>query len=384
MRFEALPAKFGDSLLLTIPDQGAVRRMLIDGGPSGVYASALKAKLQSLKPAGGPLVLDAVMVSHVDDDHVVGLVELFTGIKASVDAHQPRAVRIEKLIHNSFEGLAKGSGHAAGGPVGPFASLSSGPDTDDLGEAAEIFASIENGAALRTLAKGLGIPINPDATPSGDIFRSAHPPMGFSVGQAKFVILGPLQGDIDKLRAEWAKWEAAQSKDAREAFAAYADKSVPNLSSIVALVDWQGRKMLLTGDARGDKTLKGLEASGLLAPHGKLELDILKLPHHGSIRNVDKDFFARLPARHYVASGDGKFGNPDRATLELIAEVRAASPDFTLHLTYSVDHIQQTHRKYREALHKTYTPAEHDIDDVVAHLKAMGATVTEGPVSIDL
>ena len=65
---------------------------------------------------------------------------------------------------------------------------------------------------------------------------------------------------------------------------------------------------------------------------GTLALDILKLPHHGSIRNVEADFFERLPARHYVISANGRDGNPETATLEAIAASRA-DDDFTIHLT---------------------------------------------------
>ena len=76
----------------------------------------------------------------------------------------------------------------------------------------------------------------------------------------------------------------------------------------------------------------GLETAGKLAAGGTLELDVLKLPHHGSIRNVDHDFFTRLPARHYVISADGRDGNPESAALEAIAASRA-DDDFEIHLT---------------------------------------------------
>ena len=98
------------------------------------------------------------------------------------------------------------------------------------------------------------------------------------------------------------------------------------------LAEAGGKSMLLCGDARGDHVLEGLESAGKLAAGGTLALDILKLPHHGSIRNVDHDFFERLPARHYLISADGRDGNPESATLEAIAASRA-DDDFEIHLT---------------------------------------------------
>ena len=92
--------------------------------------------------------------------------------------------------------------------------------------------------------------------------------------------------------------------------------------------------MLLTGDARGDYVLEGLEQEKQLDADGKLHVDILKLPHHGSDRNVEKSFFQKITADHYVASADGTFINPDRATLEMIIDTRGKDAKFTIHLTY--------------------------------------------------
>src|SRR6185436_15688532 len=64
--------------------------------------------------------------------------------------------------------------------------------------------------------------------------------------------------------------------------------------------------------------------------------DVLKMPHHGSIRNIDTSYFETIQADHYVMSADGKFDNPDLATLEMISKMRP-DDDFTLHLTYPTD-----------------------------------------------
>ena len=86
--------------------------------------------------------------------------------------------------------------------------------------------------------------------------------------------------------------------------AAYLDSSVYNLSSIVVLARAKRKTMLLTGDARGDDVLAGLREAGLLR-RSPLHVDVLKLPHHGSDRNVETDFFRKIVADHYVVSADG-------------------------------------------------------------------------------
>ena len=89
------------------------------------------------------------------------------------------------------------------------------------------------------------------------------------------------------------------------------------------------KRILFTGDARGDKVLAGLELAGLLKADGKstMHVDIFKVPHHGSDRNVDPIFFRRITADHYVFSGNGEHGNPERETLQMFLDERGDRED---------------------------------------------------------
>jgi hypothetical protein len=49
-----------------------------------------------------------------------------------------------------------------------------------------------------------------------------------------------------------------------------------------------------------------------------------------------------------VASGDGKHGNPEIATLEMISEARGDSV-FTLHLTYREERLEKFFKKEKKA-----------------------------------
>ena len=94
-----------------------------------------------------------------------------------------------------------------------------------------------------------------------------------------------------------------------------------------------GKRILLTGDARGDKIIQGLELVGALKPQETMHVDVLKMPHHGSDRNMETSFLERIIADHYVFSGDGEYGNPERATLEMLLKARGDA-NYTIHLTY--------------------------------------------------
>jgi hypothetical protein len=144
------------------------------------------------------------------------------------------------------------------------------------------------------------------------------------MGNLQVHIVGPTRGTLKALQDEWGVWLADQMKKEKEADAVKAaralDKSVPNLSSIMLLVEGDGKTVLLTGDGRGDHLLEGLQQAGMLNADGTLHVDLFKLPHHGSNRNVTAELFERITADTYLICADGKHDNPDYQTLKWLVE----------------------------------------------------------------
>ena len=85
-------ARKGDCLLLHYGTKTKPRLMLIDGGPSGVYKPHLEPRIQEIRKKRklddvDPLTVDLMMVSHVDDDHARGLLDLTGEEIVRADAH---------------------------------------------------------------------------------------------------------------------------------------------------------------------------------------------------------------------------------------------------------------------------------------------------------
>lgn len=390
--FEALPARYGDSLFLTFREPARTLRLLIDAGPANVYRAAVRPRLEREKQAsGGELTLDAVMVSHIDEDHILGLLDLLSELQDADQRQQPRPYDVRWLLHNSFDALlAEGEGGAARALGGQtvLAGLGGaealiGPGGEPLGHTAElVLASYSQGSRLASLAAALKITRNP---PDGSPIMSVAEPRVLKLGEATLTIVGPREKELTRLREEWRKWRAKQAAKPPASLVALLDESVPNLSSIVALLEYQGARVLLTGDARSDYIHAGLKAAGLTDAAGRMKVDVLKLPHHGSVRNITLDFLKKVTARHYVASGDGTYGNPDRETLELIEKARPRG-DYDVHLTYSAADCDHTHEAWRRGRKgPAYDPLTDGIVPVVERWRATGKIrVHEGPVSIAL
>ncbi|MGH7340597.1 MAG: hypothetical protein ACREKH_08925, partial [Candidatus Rokuibacteriota bacterium] len=215
------------------------------------------------------------------------------------------------------------------------------PAEEVIVDTLKVLASIEQGARLRADAKRLDFPRTPELDGKLAIATEGRGPVDIGRGLT-FTVVGPIQAELLELQRKHDEWLADLKKEGKSptaALAAYVDTSVPNLSSIVVMAEARGKRMLLTGDARGDKIVEGLELVGLLGPRRKLHVDVLKVPHHGSANNLEQSFFERVTADHYVFSGDGEHGNPEREALEMLLNARGEDAPFTIHLTYPIDEI---------------------------------------------
>jgi hypothetical protein len=370
-------ARKGDCLLLHFGTKAKPGLIMIDGGPKSVYAPHLKPRLMKIREArnikkNDPLPVDVLMVSHVDDDHIQGILDFTREEIANVQAHKPRLLQVLSLWHNSFDeiigsqpaeltasvaatfkteastGAVDLSDEKVGSVEDIFIDRNPGgnedADAELVSSSLKVLASIAQGFRLRMDAERLGYERNAEF--DGKLIVAAKGEAPTTVGESLDVtVIGPMLEEIQALHKDHQKWLEdleSKGKTAEEALAAYVDKSVPNLSSIVVLVEADKKRMLLTGDARGDKVLEGLQLAGKLdrGDKTKIEVDLVKVPHHGSSNNLDKDFFERIIAKHYVFSGDGEHGNPERESLEMLLKARKDG-NYKIHLTYPLPDIDR-------------------------------------------
>ena len=355
---DVIRARKGDCLMLHYGSKDNPHLIMIDGGPKRVYADFLKPRIDQIRKARTltnkqPLQVDLLMVSHVDDDHIQGILDLTREMLARDMEHKPQLIQVLDFWHNSFENII---GQTPQELTAMFtdqfgaASMEGEPpddltvDRDDeceevIGSTLKVLASIKQGAQLASDANRLEFPLNSDF--GGNLVLAEGPNTIPLEDGPIFTVIGPMLPELKALHEKHQKWLeelAEQGKTAEDALAAYVDKSVPNLSSIVSLAELGGKSILLTGDARGDKILEGLELVERMEKGGKLHVDILKVPHHGSSNNLAPDFFERIIANHYVFSGNGEHGNPERESLEMLLKARG-DDDYEVHLTYPVNQI---------------------------------------------
>ncbi len=390
-QLEALRAEAGDCLLLHYGDADEPRVIVIDGGPTKAVYKRLKTRLDELRDAAGlterdrPLPIELLMVSHIDDDHIDGILHLTRQLIA--EGGEP-SYDVKSLWHNSFDDVignrAEDLQTSAHGGV---EAASAGGDFFDQDlvqhDTALVLAGVNQGRTLRDNAAKLGL------KPPLLVATADEKPRNFGDG-LKLRLVGPQQAQVEALHKKWESYlkdlERKGKLDQAEA-ASFTDKSAANLASIVVIAEAGGKTMLLTGDARADYLMESLAAQGQLDDGGQLHVDLFKVPHHGSNRNVSRSTFRDITADHYVFSGDGHHGNPDWDTFEMIfggrEDAGLLDTPCVFHLTYRaedyrpykskdypLDKLEAVFDQARAAGHRfeIKAPATADVESVVIDL----------------
>jgi len=323
----ALPAGHGDCLWLEYGTAKSVQRVLIDGGTTGTY-SLLRQAVENLPER--ERWFELVVVTHIDIDHVDGIVAMFEDEK--------RPCRVGDVWFNGFPHLPEE--HETFGPVsGERLSRA-------LTEQEQRWNSgIPYGGAIMISAKG---PL-PSVSLSGGL---------------RLTVLSPGQRQLRRLRPNWAKivrdadldptitagsptaiagWESFGPIDIPRLAdtASTPDKAVANGSSIALLAEYGGgddsQSVLLAADAHADVLEESI--ARLRAERGVdcLRVGLFKLPHHGSQGNMSRRILEQVECHTYLFSTNGAyFGHPDREAVARVIKYGGERP--RLIFNYRTDH----------------------------------------------
>lgn len=362
MKLHIFQSDKGDCLLLEGAEDG---RVLCDGGMSSSMKNSVREELSKLRTQGAKL--DYVYVSHIDQDHISGVLQLLedelewrlfdhhTASGTPIRAPKvPRPPEIGGIWHNAFrDQVGENSGDIENllAAAAPALLATSVRQLVDLGEAMQqIAVSIPEAIKVSRYASAelLDIPVNklPRSREKPKLLMYREGQKSFKVGSLRFTIIGPTEAELEALRTGWNNFlrdvdnrkrlsdlraEIKRKVDAfgQDAFSLrdwngvedFKGVTTPNIASLMFMVEEGDKRLLLTGDSQQDIIVKGLELAGFLE-QGYCHVNVLKVQHHGSEHNVDEAFCRKVSADHYVFCGNGSSGNPERTVIQQIYDSR--------------------------------------------------------------
>lgn len=374
MRIKAFEGASGDCVLLTSTNG---RNVLVDGGLVRRHFGTVLSYQYNVAPEMAAMrnrgeKLDLICVSHVDQDHIGGILAMLNDefewrvyehqTAQGLNPRQPKGHRppeIDGIWHNAFhEQIGQNRGeleHALTAAAKSSLAQGVGPLSHGYNLFDQLATSLKEAAQVsrRIGAKQLNITLNAEF--DGKLVRRHNQSEPVELDDLTISVLGPTSSRLGELRDKWNAWlrstkgrkqikavrEAAEEdeqlllEEGLRAFLALSgfgpavgdrdDVTVQNVASIVMMIEEDGKRALFTGDARDNDIHDDLIAAGFADADGHVHVDLLKVQHHGSENNFSLDFAQKVTADHYLFCGNGGHHNPDLGVVNALLDARVGS-----------------------------------------------------------
>jgi len=309
MAFQAL---HGDCILLSFTESGSekVRNILVDTGFSSTYYRTVKPALARIIDVGQ--ILDLVIITHVDNDHISGFIPLL--LEFGVD-------HIGKVWYNYS------------------------PDEQTLPRKDGLIGVAE-GMKVRDFLKKYGR--------LGE--ELVHALQVYNFYEVEIAILSPHIDDWNKFARKWRvseeKLGATENSligprhndktfPIEELFLrpTKLDTSVSNRSSIACLIRRNNLAILLTSDAHPDVLCDSLRSMGYTA-ESPIKLNLMQVGHHGSRHNTSYELLKYVDCNNFLVSSNSRNPHlfPHKETLaKIVAGVRKRNLTEAVHFYFTYD-----------------------------------------------
>lgn len=335
-----LPAEHGDCILITYGDERKPNRILIDGGTSKTY-SAIKKEIEKIPLDQRNFQL--LVVTHVDTDHILGVLELLEADELNVSFQDIWFNGYPHLDGSKFRIDLDKYGPRDGERLSSFLVKQEIPWNKAF-NSKSIFTSPQEGIPQKILEGGLKVSI---VSPSEDkleelkpVWRKACRKAGLIPGEA-IPPLPPIPPDVERYGPFNLDKLANSPFDD--------DESESNGSSIGLLIEYKDKRILLTGDAHADVLRDSIQK--LKGQSQKLRLDAFKVPHHGSRANISKELLQDIDCKKYLISTNGhRFKHPHREAIARI--IKFGGPDVEIFCNYKSSYNKSWDNAGRKQDHK--------------------------------
>jgi beta-lactamase superfamily II metal-dependent hydrolase len=323
MYIKLLQAENGDAIHLRVKDEeNHYRNILIDGGKETTYIyknrekksedGVLKQFVEQIRTQGEHI--DLLILTHVDDDHIGGILKWFADDMQAKDL-------IKKVWFNSGRLISE---HFKKKEIKDNFLIIQNDDSFDTsikqGVRFENYIEEHHLWDRRIIKNGVVI----------DMFG------------LKFTILSPSDKKLEKLLTAWKKdtpitdtaSESDYSKSLTQLIASdkfSEDSSVPNGSSIAFMVENKSRRLMFLGDAHPQPVIDSLKAMGY-SPEKPLKVDFMKLAHHGSKANTNYELLNLIKTENFLISSDSS--SHDLPNKQCLARIIKCKKKVKLYFNY--------------------------------------------------
>lgn len=261
--------------------------VIIDSGPTSTVGEFRKL-IDSIKAKNESL--DILMVTHYDDDHIGGILKL----------GDPG---FEQIYFNACGGEQQTNNLSAS-------------------QAQRLFSIL----------------------PSSIVHNSVRKDDVIEIDGARITVIAPdtanLAGALEEMKAVQlamvSDWNNTLDELVSKAYPSK-DQSVSNRASIAFIFEYNSIRILFCGDATDDSI-----ADGLITTQ---RFDLVKLPHHGSSRNISEKMFNLIDAESFLVCADGT-SHPNKQTISMLLKHYGSVTVYSNYNWWMNDFLQPDDLKY--------------------------------------
>lgn len=291
IKFTIMPIS-GESILITTP----TFTMLIDGGRK-MDSTILKEKLSSL---GSPI--DLVVLTHTDADHIGGLIKILSDNDCPI-INEIWFNTIDRI--NIFPIKNKASNNTSYKDGNTFSNLIQHKKIKH-----ENNITVEDWANEIKLSDNLYINI---LSPTKEHLNIFFDKWNSSIYKK-----------INN-KTSSASNDYHETLNSLKSVPLDIDRSIPNGSSIAFILRYKNSKFLFSGDAYHHVLVNSLENLSY-SQKNPLNIDLFKLPHHGSSFNVSRELLRIVRTDKYMMCCKGWKNLPHKKTIAHILDTNEKQP----------------------------------------------------------
>jgi hypothetical protein len=308
LRLQFLPANEGDAIWVRWGD-GLRHQLLVDAGKDGA-GTELRARLENLPKASRKFEL--FIVTHVDADHIGGV------ITSLVDPGPLDGLRFKDFWFNGWAHINRQVAdlESMGGVQGELLTRWLEDAKTPWNKAFESGAVTRTSPLTsRTLADGMVVTVlGPPAKRFERLIPKWRSEVQKAIKDARLTNVSPglevLGGHRKPPIRPRLPSVAALERLASTKFES--DTAPANGTSICVMLEWRGRRVLLTGDAYAPDIVDALQQ----VEPTRRRFDLVKLPHHGSEANTSDELLDAVRSPRWVFSSNGTIHyHPDAAAV---------------------------------------------------------------------
>ncbi len=297
IKLKILPVFQGDAIVIDCIQDDF--KIMVDTGTKRAYSRGiLKSEIDKTDK------FDLLILTHTDEDHIGGLIKYFE------DREREKNV-FKKVWFNSGKVIKENS----------IKTKEPAPEIL-LDDSADLNLSIKQGISLESKLSAVGLD-SKELTNSGEIR---------SFNNIKITVLSP---EIDDLKEFYDNWELEKESQLEVTKANDYHKLIEDLlqnqyleegtlankTSIAFILSYSGKNILMMGDAYPSVLEKNLRKLGF-DENQKLELDLVKISHHGSKNGMSPTLLEIIDCKNFVISTNGSNGLPFKECLARIVAHR--------------------------------------------------------------